>query len=228
MILRYLNSHAFLSQLIRNEISLSPLNKLDDPTEGQLKSYSFFEKVVFGGRTKIKAEKERDLTIKEVNEDMLKYYVSCWTTQSTEDYALWNVFTDKLSGIIVISSIDRFLSSIADSNKIVHDKVKYVPRNRKTAVQSFTDIQERLFTKLDFYSYEHEYRFVIKDESELTNMQDYLKYLSIHADFSGLITKVVLSPFMSNMSKTYFRETINKLKPELTNRIVDSSIKLHR
>lgn len=223
-----MNSYLFISQLIRNEICFSPVILLEDPTEGQLKNYSFFDKVVFGGKYKIRAEKEREIIKSNIESEFQKYHVSCWTINQNEDYALWNIFTDKLTGIIIKSTEEKFLTSIEDSRNMLHEEVKYIPQNRRFTVESYSSVKERIFTKFDFYSYEKEYRFAYKIETVLNQNTNSMKYLSIPTDFSSLIINIVLSPFMSVMNKRYFRDTINILYPKLSSRIIDSSIKLKK
>ena len=223
MISRYMNSYVFISQLIQKEIYFSPLIYLDDPTEGQLKNFSFFDKVIFGGKNKNQSEKERELIKNKIISEVHKYHVSCWTMDHIENYSLWSIYTDKLTGIMVTSTIEKFLTSVAYSDKILHNHIHYISNNN-----SYTDINERIFSKTAYYSYENEYRFAIKNGTVFNKKNELEKYLTVPIDFSSLIINIILSPFMSAANKTYFRDTLNRLCPELADRIIDSKIKLKK
>jgi len=228
MLSRYMNSYAFISQLIQKEIYFSPLVYLDDPTEGQLKNFSFFDKIVFGGKNKNQSEKERELIKNEISSEVHKYHVSCWTVNPIEDYSLWSIYTDKLTGIIVTTTIEKFLSSVVSPDKIINNQIHYLPNNKRSTNNSYTDINDRIFSKTNYYSYEDEYRFAIKNDTVFNDKNELIKYVTIPTDFSRLVINIILSPFMSAANKTYFRDTINRLRPELSNRIIDSKIKLKK
>jgi len=228
MISRYMNSYVFISQLIQKEIYFSPLIYLDDPTEGQLKNFSFFDKVIFGGKNKNQSEKERELIKNKIISEVHKYHVSCWTMDHIENYSLWSIYTDKLTGIMVTSTIEKFLTSVAYSDKILHNHIHYISNNMIFTNNSYTDINERIFSKTAYYSYENEYRFAIKNGTVFNKKNELEKYLTVPIDFSSLIINIILSPFMSAANKTYFRDTLNRLCPELADRIIDSKIKLKK
>lgn len=218
---RYMNLFPFLCQVIKKGFSFSNLPNLEDLTEGRMKDISIFESVVFTGENKSQSEKEREKYLKATHKKMDKYYVSCWTQTEDENFALWKIFTNQVGGVAIKTTIEKFLQSITIPIEIEHKSVRYKPFYSRPFAQKLDSVDDCVFSKYGFYEYEKEYRFAInlKKNSKPT-------YIYIPVDFSSMIDKLYLSPYMNESNRMLTEETLNTLDIELSNKLQKSKIQL--
>jgi hypothetical protein len=218
--------YPFLCQIIRKEFSFTPLVRLEDLTEGQMKDISIFNSIVFGGKSRILAEKEREKINTVFRNKIENYYVSCWSISPNESFALWKVFTSQTGGIAIKTTVDKFINSIVKPIDIANRAVTYKPSQNKSFAKTINNIEDCIFSKYDFYEYEQEYRFAIimnhGSKSETMNNN----YLNIPLDFTSMIDSIYLSPYMCNSNILFFKETLKLLDIVLFNKTQKSNIKL--
>lgn len=216
-----MNLYPFLSQIVRGQFSFTNLKYLEDITEGRMKDIAIFEKIVFVDEDTNLTEKAKKKIISNSPRNQGKYYVSCWTQSIDENYALWKIFTNQIGGIAIRTTVERFIESFLDPIGIKHKPVHYKSNlSRKLALKT-NSIDDCVFSKYDFYKYENEYRFAItKIKKSRSN------YLSIPTNFSSMIDRLYLSPYMSDSNIQFFKQTIKSIDSEIYNKIQKSSIRL--
>jgi hypothetical protein len=224
---RYMNLYPFICQIVRKEFSFTRLSKLEDSTEGFMKDISIYEKICFGGKNKIHFEKEREKSIISHKEEIENYFVSCWSKKEDEDYALWKVFTNQNGGVAIITTADKFINSFSVPINVQKKEVTYKSFSKRKFAQKINSIDDCIFNKYDFYRYEEEYRFAITSKNSSISFSNDSNYLSIPINFHAMIDKIYLSPFMNNVNKEYFTDTLKILDIELFNKIEHSKIPLN-
>jgi hypothetical protein len=220
---RYMNPYTFISQLARNEITFVRISKMEDRTESYLKRISLYEKIIPGGRKKADFEKNRKLELHRIKEDASDYYISCWTIDDFENFALWKNYTNCFGGIVIKTTVDKFSRCIPESINLRKKAIKYYPRDKKSIAHNPFNIEERIFSKFSEYSFEKEYRFAIKNDPKLMKLEINSDYLNIPIDFNCLIENLYMSPFMSTFDKQLFEKTIDKININVANKIHPSS-----
>lgn len=129
----------------------------------------------------------------------------CWTLTTQESYLMWKGYTDEI-GICIVSSIGRFLNSILDG-KDFHKSKCIVHCGQMIYNGYFSmNMEEMPFWKGVEYVSENELRFYfeIKDD---TNEDTHI-YIPIN--YSTLIDKIIISPFVCSKTATALSEMISE------------------
>ncbi len=129
----------------------------------------------------------------------------CWTLTTQESYLMWKGYTDEI-GICIVSSIGRFLNSILDG-KDFHKSKCIVHCGQMIYNGYFSmNMEEMPFWKGVEYVSENELRFYfeIKDD---TNEDTHI-YIPIN--YSTLIDKIIISPFVCSRTATALSEMISE------------------
>ncbi|MCK4343666.1 MAG: hypothetical protein KAX05_00150 [Bacteroidales bacterium] len=85
-------------------------------------------------------------------------FVSCWTKNSEENFALWNMYTDKMRGIRIelptpvfnSYKIGDYSDFIITKNDSLNDqkRIFILPAENKPVLVEYTDDEDRLFPKI--------------------------------------------------------------------------------
>ena len=223
---KYSNVDSFLNQYINGTIGFTQLAEYQDYYEGKLKDISFFEKLYFGGKNRQSSDKEREETLKSFERLINRHFASCWTLSENEDFALWKSFSDSTGGVAIKTTIGRFLDSLLQKIVPDHDKVIYKPFYKRSFCKDLFQIKDYLYTKYEFYTYEKEYRFILDSDKIDVKLKKNKKRINIPIDYSKMINKLFLSPYMNEEKSILLLESIKTLDPELFKRTHHSVVKL--
>lgn len=218
---RYMNLYPFLSQLVRKQFSFTQLQYLEDLTEGRMKDIAIFEKIVFVEENQSKSEESKKKIISKSPRNKGKYYVSCWTQADEENYALWKIFTNQIGGVAIRTTVKKFMDCFPESLEIEPKPINYKSHSKRKLAPSTNNIDDCVFSKFDFYKYEGEFRFAIT-RSKKSNSN----YLNIPINFSSMIDRLYMSPYMNDSNIELFEKTIKVLDIEIFNKIQKSKIQL--
>ena len=156
---RYLDFSRFISLLhTRSLVAVRP-DFLGDPWEGALTRPSVESKLKDLPRN----DKDRNEFLARLMESMArplrKYAVSCWHMHQGESAAMWDLYSQRSSGIAVLSSVDRLLRSIDVGDHAAWiATVRYLNYHRDEGADTPPD---SLFQKRGAYSHEQEFRLVL-------------------------------------------------------------------
>lgn len=211
VIWRYSDPQSFLNQYKNGTIGFTKLTTFQDDYEGRLKDISFFESLYFGGKKKRNSEKNRANTLEIFQTLIDNHFASCWTISQYEDFALWKSFSNNNGGIAIKTTIGKFLESLRINVNLRHDKITYKPFYKRSYCRELFKIEDYIYTKYEFYSYEKEYRFVINlDDVQPTFMMD-SKHINVPVEYSQLIDILYLSPYMNNENADLFLKAFKSI-----------------
>ena len=226
IIWRYSDPLSFINQYINGTIGFTKLTTFQDYYEGRLKDISFFESLYFGGKSKRDSEKNRKDVLKKFQKLIDNHFASCWTISKNEDFALWKSFSDKNGGVAIKTTIGKFLESVPNNLNLYHDKITYKPFYKRSFCRELFKIEDYIYTKYEFYSYEKEYRFVIKLDDVLPSFKVDSKHINIPVDYSLLIDNLYLSPYMSNENADMFFKSFKSLSSSQKIKTQNSAVRI--
>lgn len=205
---KYMPFASFI-EVMKGNISVSNRTAFDDKCEhGEYSDRRFYFFHFFPVVKGLKPSKKDWERWRWENEQRMisKYvYTSSWTYKTYEDYLMWRIYASRGIGIRINTTVKEFLSSFKlEGCKLICAKVRY----KNTAKQTTFD---RLFLKNQEYDSEKEMRFCIVPN----NMDIQKKRISVNVN-PNFIKSVTLSPFESPNITDMCRDTINKLRPNIT------------
>lgn len=226
IIWRYSDPLSFINQYINGTIGFTKLTTFQDYYEGRLKDISFFESLYFGGKSKRDSEKNRKDILEKFQKLIDNHFASCWTISQNEDFALWKSFSDKNGGVAIKTTISKFIESLPNSLILNHEEITYKPFYKRSFCRELFKIEDYIYTKYEFYSYEKEYRFVIKLDDIIPTYKVDPKHINIPIDYSLLIDNLYLSPYMSNENSDMFLKSFKSLNSSHKIKIQKSAIRI--
>jgi hypothetical protein len=168
-------------------------------------------------------------------------YISCWTMKENESRSLWATYLDSTKqGVAIKSNVGNFIKAV-EWNKFSFSYSIVDYRNEF----HFEELQNNLViinTKNKAYEEEAEVRFFITgldeiitqfDKPEIKHriLMDYLngteshkKIISLKIDLDLLISELMISPYSSDWQKKNIIQLIKDYKPELLDRLSNSSV----
>lgn len=172
---------------------------------------------------------------KRCNELRNRTYLSCWSTQPVESFALWKIYLGGNNpGAAIRTSYKSLINSISSEDKIVGGMVKYTNDYHGAFTSDSGQIVDDQIVcfKYQAYSYENELRlFCVKDtSSSLSFSPDHsidlgpFATISVDVDLDTLIQEIHLSPWCGGWFNRTFKEMIGKFAPQLVDRIKFSNI----
>ncbi|MEN9841835.1 MAG: hypothetical protein RL376_1635 [Verrucomicrobiota bacterium] len=167
-----------------------------------------------------------NLKTKELKE---KIYVSSWSIDRFESYALWKIYLGGAStGVAVRTSVSRLQRSLKESPyEFAIAKVRYT--NFIPPDAEYGDLL--ICSKMSSYYYERELRLFCKHvEKPGTGFAAFLPtiqppILGVNVDLNELIDTIYLSPFAGDWFHSSFRKLIKSLAPTLSAKIKTSEVR---
>lgn len=232
IIWRYMDFPKLLSIFTKKALWFSRMDNLTDEYEGTLPTENFTK--LWDAYKKLgtmssmeafqKASKESDSIAK------FKAWtlVNSWSINDNESFALWKIYLGNSPyGIAIRTDIGRLKECLKVSDdKIFHYKVRYID-HLSDALETVNQ-DEVVSSKRDFYSYEKEFRTVIKNQFDVDSENNrtprftHGKYVPINP--SLLIERIYTSP----LAPTWFTELVEKTINELIEPIDKEPIKVHQ
>ena len=205
---KYMSFASFI-EVLKGKFSISNRTTFDDKNEhGEYSNRRFyffhFFPVVKGLKP---SEKDWERWRWEDEQRVVSKYVytSSWTYKAYEDYLMWRVYASRGIGVRINTTAKDFLASLKLENcRLFCAKVRY----RNTAKHTAFDW---LFLKNREYDSEKEIRFCIVPNN--MDIQKIRISVNVSPDF---IKSVTLSPFESSNIIDMCRDTIGKLRPDIT------------
>lgn len=233
IIWRYIGLDKFLDLLLTNTIKFTLTTIASDKNEikwilKNLENSSEYK--THGDSAKRYIEKLRNTT-----------YISCWTMKENESRALWSTYLDNnKQGVAIKSTVGQLTNSITCDDFSLNCKIVDYRNNFNFEELQSGDII--INTKNKAYIEESEVRFsVYLPDSNIPNhpnLEDYIKIeerkLSKRSDDKKIITfdinldlltaNIMIPPYCSDWQKNNLVQLIKDYKPELLDRIIDSTI----
>ena len=233
IIWRYVGFDKFVDMLISKQLYFQNAGQMTDQYEGTLPQKTIESKrrniISVAGYSEEIANQHID-TIKDKwfmyrNHTLL----NCWSMNTSESYALWKIYLGgSKAGVAIkstISSLNRAIeySSTANRFDIYLGQVDY---DDYIPVPELT--RERLIlTKNKFYKFENEVRlFILNDAPSpgVSPQQSFSPGVRVSVNILELIKKLYISPFNGIWFHKTIKRLIQRLAPELNNRIISSQI----
>ena len=152
-------------------------------------------------------------------------FVSSWSAQRTESFGLWKVYLGGNNpGVAIKTNYKNLMNSIHSLDyKIFSGKVKYYEPTREKSSDyiEHLDDDQLIGTKYAGYSYEQEVRLFFRPERLNSRTQ---KVIAVPVDLSSLVQEIYLSPWVASWFQDTFNEIVDKLRPSITPKIVNSRI----
>ncbi len=121
-------------------------------------------------------------------------YISCWTCNEDEDYALWKIYSNYKLAVAIKTTVGKLVDSILDEKSIQRiGCVKYINHNSGYIFRGNT--YQLFFEKRKYFSFEHEIR--VLTELMFENYDELLKLplgTSINIKPEILINEIYLAP----------------------------------
>lgn len=173
------------------------------------KFFSFLDKE---SRNKGESLKECNETKEYISKNADDLLVSCWTRKE-DDYLMWKAYCNESYGAMITSSIHDIPSSFGKGfPRMICGKVNYSSR---ISSAPWTVI----FNKKSYYESEDEVRFYIKNGGEENETGT-----CFLIDPKIMISKVIISPFVSNVERDALLKFLIKRYPFLEHKIAISNI----
>jgi hypothetical protein len=157
--------------------------------------------------------------------------VNCWSIGKVESYALWKIYlSGSKAGVAIRTNVSSLKQALVISNEQLDEEIFISKINYSNYLKEQDLSRFRLITtKREFYKYENEVRLFILEypDSEMSE-QGYLDFQSgmyINVDIDKLIGKLYLSPFVGSWFNESIVKIIEKVSPELKDKILSSSIR---
>ena len=187
---KYLSSERFFQHIdkyLSGELFFSEWDKLNDPMEG------FFT---------YKKSENNEALLDTIKDEKYSKRI-CTTSETMDNFLLWSHYADKHKGICLCIKID---DDKCNNNSIHHAKLIYAPEVSYIKEISDFDAEEQvkkiLLTKLNYWEYENEYRFLIKDKEpgmyKIGTLEEiilgtknlYIEFFKQYVDFKKIKVKV--------------------------------------
>lgn len=207
-ICQYLPLDKLIIQLQRREYFIRQMKRFSDIGESKLPITLAFYPTEFGkNSSKNLSFVEHQLKKVDNYKDLSNSYVSCWTTENKENYLMWKSYGG-IYGACIVSSITNFIASFNPESfseyEVYGTQVEYRSLN-------YTDVAEdALFIKSNFYKSESEFRFLFlpKEDNREKELLEQQANIWLPCDFSVMIDKIILSPFIPEAMATFLRQSI--------------------
>ena len=230
---KYLNLEKFLDIVINKELYFSNALLMSDKKDGiiPLSTQKLrIQYLVKKGMEPKAAQESVQNDLEFHNKLKSKTFLSCWSINQEESYALWKIYPGVTkSGVAIKTTVSKLKKAVNNVSKkeqrdINIAKVKY-SNHLDLGDFQFTDA---LTTKSIFYSYEQELRLFISLFDGTIHKSDYMNRLvngiRVKVDIDQLISEIYVSPFADTWFIDVFQETINRINKNLTERIKVSQI----
>ena len=181
-------------------------------------------------------------------------YVSCWSLNNAESYALWKIYLGgSINGVAIKSTVSKLIHCLEkiDSGSKVNSKINSRIIENSSPLVEIDRLQigevsyknhielagfekSRLaITKKEYYEYEKEIRiFGTSNNQYLFDAHDEYNLaiqngFHVSIDIDELIDNIIISPYSPAWFKENLRVLIGKLNKRLLDKLVDSEILLN-
>jgi len=179
-------------------------------------------------------------TVTRLNEEKAKIYLSCWTEEKDESYAMWKVYLGGKEGVSIVSNYDSIEAAFRKATHTFRiGKVSYC---NSINPEIELDTEKIVFKKKRFYTYENEIRIyyhrqhlfgadpgreIELNRANITEDEYYAltsKGFDVEIDIEALIKHIRISPFAGKHFELLVREFLKRTVPQLNDRVVVSKI----
>ncbi|MDY0779385.1 hypothetical protein [Tenacibaculum sp. IB213877] len=236
VIWRYVGLDKFLDLLTSQELFFSNAAKMSDKYEGLIpkRNQEYLLKAIKNnGLSREEAEQERQARLHRIHTLKELTLLNCWTMSQNESYALWKIYLGGAkAGVAIRTTVAKLTRAIKKGNdpfkeNIYLSKVKYTDFIKEEPENRFNVIT----TKNKFYDYEKELRLFIFHEplaeGGIKTPYDLFTGRGVKVDLSELIDEIYLSPFVGKWFDSTFIEVLDKVHPNLSEKIKNSEILDH-
>jgi len=235
VIWRYVGLDKFFDLLMSQELFFSNAAKMSDQYEGLIPKRNqdyLLKSIKEEGLSKEEATIERQKRLQHIHALKEFTLLNCWTINQSESYALWKIYLGgSKSGIAIRTTVSKLIKAIKKGNDtykedIYISKVKYTDFIKEEPENRFNIIT----TKNKFYDYEKELRLFIfhkpktENEEEEKPPYDISVGRRLKVDLNELIDEIYISPFIGKWFDKTLIELLNKVNPNLTEKIKSSQI----
>lgn len=132
----------------------------------------------------------------------------CWTLTTEENYLMWKGYTEN-NGVCIVSTIRQFIASIQDSNNFQRAKCTVYCGQMLYNSFSTMDTENLPLWKAREFASENELRFYFEIDDDSFDGT----HIFIPIDYSVLISKLIISPFVcSKTAKALSEMLYNRYK----------------
>ena len=238
-IVRYISFTKFTDLILTEKIFFVNASKLTDQYEFRLTD--IHENQVLTTFSKF-YDKTKAQEILEVYRNTMKvhrtqFYVNSWSEEMQESYALWKIYLGGQDGVSIKTDFKSLKKAFEKSEKSVEiGKVKY---DEKLSEYLNPNL---VYRKRNYYEYEKEVRLcyystkfdtgVIEDKASENGPISPKEYRELNfngfkekVDLLSLIKEIRISPFSNASFRQLIIDLLERIQPELVNRIAISEIK---
>ncbi len=168
-----------------------------------------------------------------IEKTKLSSYLSSWSLDTEESYALWKIYLDNSKlGVAISTTATKLENSIISTNynfvdKLFLKKVEYTNHIKYEQLLdnefNIKDIDQIICSKSTFYRYENEARLYTRIDNK-TNNSKVKKGIYLKIKPNILIDEIILSPFIREWALDSFGELVKKLLPDKNLEISKSDI----
>ncbi|GAB2612059.1 hypothetical protein [Belliella aquatica] len=254
VIWRYMSLEKFIDLVLHRSLFFANAIKMEDKFEMEIPLMSIDKRKKYYLATglpihKITSTLEKEISIARKFKE--NTYVSCWSLNTAESYALWKIYLGgSPNGVAIKSTVSKLIQCIESVDGVpelnedfsmidfiekspLYDidffKIGEVKYKNYIDAESLTKTNLAI-TKKEFYEYEKEIRVFATSNNQKRNpsTEEYKQGLSsgfsIPVEIEKLIDKIVLSPYSQLWFKDNFKILIERLNKSLLDKIVDSEI----
>lgn len=214
-IFRYIKLSYLIDMLSENKLYVSKRGYFSDKRDARgakINLSEYMNTFEFVNRLSKKEGERR----KEKNRDIWEQFISCWTLKDREDYLMWKAYGYPETSCLIGTTIGKLVNSVSSlANDLIISSISYRSYNAK----HISTLYGNVFEKTDFYSSEQEIRIVVlANKSNEKNQRN----LQIPIDAKGMISSIIISPFISEKLQNFISEEMIISYPYLANKISKS------
>jgi hypothetical protein len=238
LVWRYLDLPGLLSIVLQSQLPLIRLSELPDKFEGTLGAK--FE--VYARQALIRTHLQANLPVppqgleKWASENVQQFkdlyknprqraYVSSWRMGPGESEAMWRIYGQGDGSVALVTTYARLRDSLPEVNHLYIGKVFYADLVRHPVQIGNTFLP--LMHKRQEFDHEKEVR-IVQCNLEVPD-RELAQLPRIHPipwEPANWVDKIILSPYAPQWKSHIVRETLQRLNPQLADRVVDSEMTL--
>lgn len=228
---RYISFEKFLDIILNHRLFFTNAIRFSDKNEGgisELTQDRLHKKYILSGKSENDAS--FDVMALQMNIEYQKQssYLSCWTMDPDESYALWKIYLGgSKSGIAIRTNVKKLIDSFKTSTKNVGNDIYLEKVVYEDFINDPVDVLGALTTKRRCYKYENEIRLIRIDPSQDAKLtKKSMTRLGITREINPevLIDQIYLSPFATKQLNKIIKQTLDLINPLYTQKIRYSEI----
>jgi hypothetical protein len=239
LVWRYMDFAKFVAILLRNQLSLVRLDQLPDQFEGTYPKKAQDAFIAWLRKSVVVRDKDIESHLQNFRvwspSARKTMYVSCWRLGNYESEAMWRVYCGTDNGIAVALPYKEMFRAVVAAGSVIADRNNATPMVGEVTYMNFREETYQpgnsfglAMHKRQEFEYEHEVRIVRYIASVHAG-----RYVDPPPDAplsvpipwpANLTQKIVFSPYASSWYKDIVRETVERLTPEFSAKITESSM----